>query len=88
MSQLKNCEVISLRKVDGSGNLKAFADIRIGGGLIVRDCTVMNGRNGLFASLPRRIDATGSWHPIVIASDDEIKDVYQTAIMESYESPN
>ncbi len=84
MSELKTCEVIALRRMDGAGNLKAFADIRIGGGLVVRGCPVMNGKNGLFASLPRRVDSVGVWRDVVVPVDDELRKIYTSAILSSY----
>jgi len=84
MSGLKQCEVIGLRKLEGKGNLLAFADIRIGGGIVIRGCAVMNGKNGTFVSMPRRMDTVGSWHDVVIPVDEELKGIYSASIMEHY----
>ena len=88
MSDLKQCEVISVRKINGEGNLKAFVDIRIGGGLVVKGCTVLNGKKGLFASLPRKVNNIGQWQYVVVPVDDELKSRYQSVIMAAFEEKN
>ena len=37
----------------GKGNLIAFADVSVGGELILRDVRLMNGEKGLFLGMPR-----------------------------------
>ena len=85
MSTLNDCQVISIRAVEGAGNLKAFVDIRIGGALVIRSCSVVNGKNGVFASLPRQISRDGKWRDVVFAADDGLRDHYKSTILKAYE---
>ena len=85
MNDLSQCEVVSVRKLENDGNLKAFIDIRLGGTLVIRGCTVMEGKNGRFASLPRRIDRAGKWSDIVIAADDKLRDRYKQIILDAFD---
>ncbi len=85
MGNVKECEIVSIRKMDGAGNLKAFVDIRVGGALVITQCAVMDGKRGLFASLPRQLSRDGRWRDVVIAADDELRTHYQAEILKAYE---
>lgn len=85
MSSLKQCSIVSVHRTEGTGNLKAFVDIRIGGALEIRGCTVMEGKNGIFVSLPRRVGRDGRWSDVVVASDEALKNLYQEEILKAYE---
>ena len=86
MTALNDCQVISVRKVEGSGNLRAFADIRVGGALVIRGCYVFDGKNGLFARLPQRLSRDGRWMDVVFAADDELRELYKNTIVKAYEA--
>lgn len=85
MGNVNECEIVSVRKLEGTGNLKAFVDIRVGGALVITQCAVMDGKRGLFASLPRQLARDGRWRDVVIAADDELRAHYQTEILRAYE---
>lgn len=84
MSLLTECDVISVRKMDGDGSIKAFADVRIGGGLVIRGCSVVDGKNGTFVSMPRKVGRDGQWRDVVVAVDDELKTHYSERILQAY----
>jgi DNA-binding cell septation regulator SpoVG len=85
MGNVNECEIVSVRRLEGAGNLKAFVDIRVGGGLVITQCAVMDGKRGLFASLPRQLSRDGRWRDVVIAADDELRAHYQAEILRAYE---
>jgi DNA-binding cell septation regulator SpoVG len=85
MSTIEKCDVISVRKVQGFPRLRGFLDIRIGGSLIIRGCTVYDGKNGRFAQFPRKVSSDGKWSNVVIAADDQIKEQYQKEMLKAFE---
>ena len=85
MKELKECDIVSLKRFESEGNLKAFVDIRVGGGLVIRGCTVMDGKNGIFAGMPRRLSRDGRWMDVVIPETEELRTSYQEAILRAYE---
>lgn len=84
MGSVSDCHVMSMRRVDGAGSLKAFADLRIGGAVIVRGCAIFDGKNGVFAKLPQQVSRDGRWYEVVIACDDTVKKAYQEALKKAY----
>ena len=79
-------EVISVRKYESLGHLKAFVDIRVAGCLVITQCMVIDGKRGLFANLPRQLGRDGKFHDVVIAADDDLRAHLHEAILEAYHS--
>lgn len=86
LDSLWNVEVISVRKLEGAGNLRAFVDIRIAGALIITQCAVLDGKRGLIAHLPRQLARDGKWRDVVIAPDNELMTHYEKEILKAYET--
>lgn len=78
-------EIVSVRKVNGVGSLKAFVDIRVYGVVVITQCAVLDGKRGLFATLPRQLNREGLWRDVVIVADDKVREEWQEAILEAYE---
>lgn len=85
MKSLNVVEVISIRKLEGAGNLKAFVDIRVGGGLVITQCAVLDGKRGLFATMPRQLARDGRWRDVVIVADEKLQKLYADTIVKAYE---
>lgn len=86
LDSLWSVEVVSVRPIPNApGNLRAFVDIRVGGALVITQCAVLDGKRGLFAILPRQLARDGRWRDVVIAADDDLRQVYQNAILKAYE---
>lgn len=61
---------VRIRKIEGDGNLRAFASITFDGAFVVHDLKVIKGRKGHFVAMPSRRMADGEFrdmaHPIVM----------------------
>ena len=77
-------EVVDIRKIVGDGNLKAFADVRIGESLVVKGFCVMQGKSGIFVSMPRKASKDGRWFDI-LEPDDALKRQLENKVLESYD---
>ena len=77
-------EVVDIRKITGDGSLKAFADVRFGESLVIKGFTVVNGKNGIFVSMPRRASKDGRWFDILEPSD-LLKRQLENKVLESYD---
>lgn len=78
-------EIVSVRKIEGTGNLRAFVDIRVYGTVVITQCAIMDGKRGLFAIMPRQLSREGLWRDVVIVADDKVREAWQEAILEAYE---
>ena len=77
-------EVVDIRKITGDGNLKALADVRVGEGLVIKGFCVMQGKNGIFVSMPRKATKDGRWFDI-LEPDDVLKRRLEDKVLESYD---
>lgn len=66
---------------EGTSTLKAFATLTVLGVGEIRNCRVVEGRNGLFATGPQEKDREGKWRDIVVLSDEARK-----AIVSAYQA--
>ncbi len=85
MKTMTEVEIVDLRKLNGEGNLKAFADVKVGGNLIIRGFTVVQGKNGIFVSVPRKAGKDGKWYDQLEFTDEQVKREFQEKVLEAYE---
>ena len=77
-------EVVDIRKITGDGSLKAFADVKLGGRLVIKGFSVMQGKGGVFVSMPKKAGKDGRWFDILTPNDD-LKREFQDKVLEAYD---
>ena len=65
--------------------LKAFVNITIDDCFIVRDLKVINGKNGLFVSMPSRRRKDGTFRDIAHPLNNETREMMEQRILSEYE---
>lgn len=78
-------EVADIRLVEGDGALKAFADIKIGERLVIKGFTVMQGKRGVFVSMPRKAGKDGKWYDMITPLDEALKNEIEDKVLEAYD---
>ena len=78
-------QVVDIRKIMGDSKIKAFADLKIGGSLIVKGFKVVNGSNGVFISMPSRPGKDGKWVDTFMPLNDEVKREIEGLVLEAYD---
>jgi stage V sporulation protein G len=82
---MMDVEVVALRKLDGDGNLKAFADVKVGGDLIIKGFSVVQGKRGVFVSMPRKAGKDGQWFDVLTPTDESLKKEFEEKVLEAYD---
>lgn len=77
-------EVARLYRLDSEGHLKAFADVVIGQ-VLIKGVRIVEGKNGLFAGMPKTQGKDGKWYDTVRIINDEVKEELQAAVLEAYQ---
>ncbi len=72
------------RMDDETINTKAFVDIEINGSLLVKGLHVMNGKKGLFVSMPRQKGKDNKWYEKVSALTPEVKNQIESVVLQAY----
>lgn len=84
MENLISIEVERLHRFDNGSQLKAFADIVIGGQFTVKGLRVVEGKRGLFVSMPSEIGKDGKWYDTFKPLNKEAIDELNRVVLEAY----
>jgi len=76
-------EVTRLYKVENDSSLKAFADVIIGQ-VLVKGIKVVEGKNGLFAAMPKSQGKDGKWYETVNILDGGLKQELEDTVLKAY----
>ena len=71
-------------RYDGGGTLKAFCDVILGDHCLIRGVRVIDGKEGLFVSLPRQLGRSGKWYDSVVLMSKEAKEALTEAVLRAY----
>lgn len=71
-------------QVGGARALKAFCDVAVGHLVVIRGVRVVEGRQGLFVSLPRQQSQAGRWHHSVVPLTKEAQAHLSRTVLDSY----
>lgn len=81
----KELEVKRIVKFGGEGSLKAFCDLAVGDLFLIKGLRVVDGKNGLFVSMPRQQGKNGKWFDSVAAITKEAKKGVDQVVLEAYQ---
>ena len=76
--------VTRMHKLDGEGATKAFCDMSVMDSLVINGLRVVEGKEGLFVSMPREAGKDGKWYNTVIPLSREIKAEIEKIVLEAY----
>jgi stage V sporulation protein G len=77
--------VTRIHKLDGAGLTKAFVDIAVEDCMVINGLRVVEGKDGLFVSMPKEVGKDGRWYNIVIPLTREFKDELEKLVLEAYD---
>lgn len=80
-----NIQVTRMHKLDGESVTKAFADIAIADALVINGLRIVEGKDGLFVSMPREAGKDGKWYNTVIPLTREVKDHIESIVLQAYD---
>ncbi len=85
VSQNNGVEVLRMHRISGKSNLKAFADVSFAGVFIVKGLRVVEGKNGLFVSMPSEKGKDGKWYDTAHPLTKEFRESLNEVVLEAYE---
>lgn len=77
-------EVDRIYRFDNGSQLKAFADILIGGQFAVKGLKVVEGKNGLFVGMPSEVGKDGNFYSTFKPVTKEANAELSRIILEAY----
>ncbi len=86
MAKTVELSVARMNRMDGEGNLKAFCDLAVADTLLLKGIRVMEGKKGLFVSMPREQGKDGQWYGTVIPLTPEAYQQISQVVLKAYQS--
>jgi stage V sporulation protein G len=77
-------QVVRIYRLEGESKIKAFADISVGD-FIVKGLKVMEGKNGLFLSMPQEKSKDGKWYNTFFPATKESRNSLTETVLEAYQ---
>lgn len=79
-----NISVQRMYRFETDRPLKAFVDVVINEVLLIKGMRVMDGKNGLFVSMPREQARDSKWYDTVRCLTQELRDQITRVVLEAY----
>ena len=83
MKGLNGLEIAQMRRLEGEGKTKAFCDVAVSG-FVIKGFRVVDGKRGLFVSMPCQQGKDGKWYETVSPLDEETRTHVTGFILEAY----
>ena len=76
---------VNVRKVEKEDSrMKGIASVLIDDCFAIHDIRIIEGDNGLFIAMPSRKTAVGAYRDIAHPINQEVRDMFQKAIIDAY----
>ena len=85
-TQQVELSVKRMTRLDGNGTLKAYCDVAIAESFVVKSFKVIDGKNGLFVSMPREQGKNGQWYDTVAPLTKQVREQLSQIVLEAYSS--
>jgi stage V sporulation protein G len=86
MNDVLDVKIVKIHRLP-EGKVKAFADITINDALIIKGIRVVDGKEGLFVSMPsEKSNKDDKWYERVRCVNKEVKGLIQDTVLEAYQT--
>jgi stage V sporulation protein G len=76
--------VEKMYRLPDAGSLKAFADIAMNDAIVIRGVRVMEGKKGLFVSMPTEQGKDNKWYDQVVCKTASVFEAFSSAVVNHY----
>ena len=77
--------VEKMYRLPDAGGLKAFADVCVNDVLVIRGVRVLEGKKGLFVSMPKEQGKDNCWYDQVVCRSTAVYDEFSKKVVEHYQ---
>lgn len=84
MVDVLNITEVRIFLTSQTGSTKAFASITFDDSFVIKDLRVVEGKKGLFVSMPSRKDKNGEFRDICHPINTETRNLIQDIVIEKY----
>lgn len=84
MSEQVAISVKRMNRIEGEGNARAFCDVAIAETFLVKGIRVVEGKRGLFVSMPQEKGKDGQWYGTVIPLSKQAHQQISQVVLKAY----
>ena len=77
-------KVLKVHRIDGDNRIKAFVDISINDALLIKGLRIVQGKNGLFVSMPTEQGKNEKWYERVRCLNKDIREEIANIVLAAY----
>ena len=86
MEKALEFKVKRIYRLEGDESTKAFVDLVVNDGLLVKGLRIVNGQKGLFVSMPREQGKDSKWYDTIRPLNKGIQQEISSAVLSAYEA--
>ncbi len=86
MTDKQIVKIERIHRLRGEGATKAFCDISILDTFFVKGLRIVDGKDGVFVSMPREQARDGKWYDTFFPTSKETREALQCLVLEEYQS--
>jgi len=83
-TQTIEIKVLKVHRIDGENRIKAFVDISINDALLIKSLRIVQGKNGLFVSMPTEQGKNEKWYERVRCLNKDIREEIANTVLAAY----
>lgn len=84
MSNTMTLSVKRINRLSGERTAKAFCDVAVGEAFLIKGVRVVEGKNGVFVSMPREQGKDGQWYDTVVPLTKEARRQLGEVVLSAY----
>jgi len=77
-------KITRLHRIDGNTSVKAFVDLALNECLLLKGLRVVEGRSGLFVSMPREKGKDNRWYETIHPMSRQVKEDISRVVLSAY----
>ena len=86
MFKTSDIKIERLHPIEGEGSLKAFCDLLILDTFVIKGLRIVQGKEGLFVSMPQEKGRDGKWYDTFFPVSSDIRKNLQEYVMSEYDN--
>jgi len=85
MSNRLEFKVTRLHRLETDSSVKAFVDIAVNDSFLLKGLRIVQGKKGLFVSMPREKGSDGRWYEVVSLLDPLVRQEVFSLVLKEFE---
>ena len=87
LTQNLEFKIAKIHRLPEGSRLKAFVDVSVNDALLIKGLRVVDGKGGLFVSMPQEQGRDKRWYDLVRCLNEDVQSKIAQKVISAYETP-